>query len=183
MQGTSTVTVTATTEAPHDKVLSRFTTAAGIQTIAAGLLGLEAGRLIDASGVTREPYSVEQRFALVPARTSASFLRPLGYHKYGTVPVHVTAQLPSTVSLRFQLGKHHVGLDVHVAPAGPNVCTVSFVLQRDFLCMPATDFLIRCAALLAAPVVPSAADKPVPVPETRRRDARVSVAACGHWRR
>lgn len=131
-------------DAPHHAVLARFATGRAIERVATALLGYRAGALLPAGEPERLPFAMRQRFALHAAASGRSALRPSG-HLPATVPVEVTAELPSSVTLRFQLeGAREVQLSAHVQPATYDTASVTLVLRRNFRALPGSDLVLRC---------------------------------------
>ena len=145
MQDWQTVAHIATCATPHHAVLPQFASTDAILRAAAALLGHRAGALLPAGEPERLPFATRQRFALQSTASDRAALRPSG-HLPAVVPVEVTAELPSSVTLRFQLeGAREVQLSAHVQPATYDTAAVALVLRRNFRALPGSDLVTRCA--------------------------------------
>jgi hypothetical protein len=133
---------------PHHNSFKLLLLEGAILTVARCLLGLHHGQLIAASPTHRLPFGIRQNFALKVNSSHRSILLPFGKLP-PIIPVEAVAELPSSLTLRFQLDHdQEIHLCCHVQPATYDTSTVTYVLRRNFFLLPGSNALIKCVSIL-----------------------------------
>jgi hypothetical protein len=133
---------------PHHNSFKLLLLEGAILTVARCLLGLHHGQLIAASPTHRLPFGIRQNFALKVNSSHRSVLLPFGKLP-PIIPVEAVAELPSSLTLRFQLDHgQEIHLCCHVQPATYDTSTVTYVLRRNFFLLPGSNALIKCVSIL-----------------------------------